>query len=185
MFGSEDDDLTPPPSSPQFSAARLPTPEPSSRPSSPLSSPPPSPRLAPMSPSKRRADVPPSPVSVGYRSPQKKRTLHASFNINTGVRASPGSGNLFPNKAMLDGDWEDVVTVLPPRDCEVFGSPLRAKIGRGVVLKPRESVDKENIKPSMPTVIAARPKPVKAATKTGSGDRPKRAVVLRRAEVTT
>ena len=99
---------------------QLPTPRPSQSPikspaSSPLTTLPPS-SPTPLSPSKRRANMPPSPVSEGG-SPMKKRIIPLSAP-STGLPGTPGKGNLFASPTATN-------VVTPTADDEVFGTLVK------------------------------------------------------------
>lgn len=107
----------------------------------------------PLSPSKRRANVPPSPVSEDDASPSKRQavSLQAPF---TGLPATPGGGNLF---APISDQWEDVEE--NGIDEEVFGSPIK-KMAADSAPKKAASSGKENVKPKS---VAGDKPPSKAA----------------------
>lgn len=153
-FGFDsDEELTPPPSSPSGPSTSLPT----------------SPVTAPLTPSKRRFNAPPSPVSEQGESPNKKRVAAISIP-QTGVPATPGRGNLFSSITN-----NDVVEASRPTadDVDEDDSDLP------LLVAPRFINDKENLQPARSQSIAlprGRSKSFHAA-----GVNPKRIAPSRRA----
>ncbi|ORX36628.1 DHS-like NAD/FAD-binding domain-containing protein [Kockovaella imperatae] len=103
---------------------------------------------APLSPSKRRANMPPSPISeIG--SPSKKRAIFCA--PSTGLPATPGMGNLFASPAPPTADS----STFAMEEDDAFGTslkpakPTNAK-GKSLSRTVRRNTaqDKENVKPS-------------------------------------
>jgi len=169
-FDDDDDALSPLPTS-------------AVAPSSPLSPPPssPPPTIALLSPSKRRADVPLSPISDSDRSPSKKRATQLPRSAS-GLAVIPGHGNLFASPSKVntmgsDDDWSDVICAVQHKPLDVFGSPVKAK---GRVRKPTQKAieNKENVKPRVARGSKAAPAPAKKRSATTATTKARAAVAV-------
>lgn len=140
---------------------QLPTPRPSQSPSRQDSStfafdsdgeltPPPSSPIAlssalPVSPSKRRYEAPPSPVSEHGATPGKKRAMSGAVP-HTGVPATPGRGNLFSDRS--SNNVIEAVCIATNDLDDDYDIP--------VLVAARSIGDKENLRPTRSSAALGR-----------------------------